>query len=251
MEPRAFCVGQAKSGTASLYGLLAGQYRAAHEPEREQLLGMILRESRGEVGRAEVSSFLRSRQERLGLEFDIAWANQFGVAHLVAVFPTAKFIALFRDPHSWLASIIGHLLSRQIPPDVRAFLDWWFKPEEYPCSDGDEGLRDRGLYSTRALLRAWRRHVRTCVQKIPGERRLIVRTHEIGSSHEAIARFLDIPSESLDGDHGHLNRSTWEEPLETLLDPTYVHEQIMSECGTEMDAYFPERRSAPREGGAR
>lgn len=46
---KAFCVGQAKSGTASLYGLLATKYGAAHEPERAQILDMILRESRGEV----------------------------------------------------------------------------------------------------------------------------------------------------------------------------------------------------------
>ncbi len=44
-----FCVGQAKSGTASLCGLLAANYRAAHEPEREQILEMILQESRGDV----------------------------------------------------------------------------------------------------------------------------------------------------------------------------------------------------------
>ena len=31
-------VGQAKSGTASLCGLLSGNYRAAHEPERAELL---------------------------------------------------------------------------------------------------------------------------------------------------------------------------------------------------------------------
>ena len=34
---KAFCVGQAKSGTASLYALLSRCYRAAHEPERAQL----------------------------------------------------------------------------------------------------------------------------------------------------------------------------------------------------------------------
>jgi hypothetical protein len=38
---KAFCVGQAKSGTASLAALLAANHRAAHEPEREQMLEMM------------------------------------------------------------------------------------------------------------------------------------------------------------------------------------------------------------------
>lgn len=240
MKPRAFCVGQAKSGTASLYGLVAGRYAAAHEPEREQLLDTILRESEGSMSPAEVASFLRARQDRLELDFDIAWANQFVVEHLVDVFPSARFIALFRDPPSWLGSMVGHLLSREIPPDVRAFLDWWFKPEEHPFGEGDEGLVERGLYSTRAFLSVWRRHVRRCVEAIPVERLLIVRTHELHSSHGVIADFLGIPWGALDQDRGHLNRGTWEASLDTVLDPTYVHDQIMLQCGDEMRRYFPE-----------
>ena len=60
---KAFCVGQAKSGTASLYGLLATSHRASHEPEREQILEMILRESRGEIdGQAFVEYLIRRDQ---------------------------------------------------------------------------------------------------------------------------------------------------------------------------------------------
>jgi hypothetical protein len=251
LEPRAFCVGQAKSGTASLYGLLAARYAAAHEPERAQLLSMILRESRGEVDRTGFASFLRSRQERLALDFDIAWANQFVIAHLLNVFPSARFVVLFRDPHSWLSSVIGHLLSRQIPPDVRAFLDWWFRPEEHPHSEEEASLRDRGIYSTGALLSAWRRHVQNCTERIPVERRLILRTHELGSSHEVLADFLRIPLGSLDAGRGHLNRRTWTDSIDSLLDRKYLHEQIISECGKEIETYFPEFRSPPRrQGGA-
>jgi hypothetical protein len=54
---KAFCVGRAKSGTGSLYGLLATSYRASHEPEREKTLEMILRESRGEVDRLSEPGF--------------------------------------------------------------------------------------------------------------------------------------------------------------------------------------------------
>jgi hypothetical protein len=109
---KAFCVGQAKSGTASVTGLLATHYRAVHEPERAQVLDLILREARGELNREAVKALLIERDRRLNLEYDIAWANQFINDHLLAVFPHVRFIVLVRDPWTWLQSMIGHLIAR-------------------------------------------------------------------------------------------------------------------------------------------
>ena len=147
----AFCVGQAKSGTASLCGMLSTSHRAAHEAEREALLEMILRESRHEVTAPDFREFLLERDARLDLEYDISWANQFAIGYLLAVFPAAKFIVLIRDCSSWLESLIGHLVSRDVPPDVRAFLRWWFQPARYPhspsgsCPRSAGALLDRGI----------------------------------------------------------------------------------------------------------
>ena len=69
---KAFCVGQAKSGTASLHSLLARCYRATHEPERAQTLEMIRRQSEGEVDALLFRAYLRQRERRLNLEYDIA-----------------------------------------------------------------------------------------------------------------------------------------------------------------------------------
>ena len=110
------------------------QPSAAHEPERKELLEMILRESRHDVTPPDFRAFLLRRDARLDLEYDISWANQFVVGHLLTVFPAAKFIVLIRDCGSWLESLVGHLVSRDVPPDVLAFLGWWFRPERYPHS---------------------------------------------------------------------------------------------------------------------
>ncbi len=167
---KAFCVGQAKSGTASIYGLLAAHHRAAHEPEREQILGLILKEWRGEVGANALRDYLLERDRRLNLDYDIAWANQFILGHLLTAFPQAKFLVLVRDAYTWLQSIVGHLLSREIPPDVRAFLDWWLKPDRYPYSRCDGTLQKLGLYSVAAFLSAWNEHINICSQLIPPDR---------------------------------------------------------------------------------
>ncbi len=237
---RAFCVGQAKSGTASLCGLLGSQHRAAHEPERENTLEMILRESRGDLDAESFRVYLQQRDERLNLEYDIAWANQFIIGHLLTVFPDARFVVLIRDPYTCLRSMVGHLISRQIPPDVGSFLDWWFRPAEHPHTSHDRVLERRGVYSTAAFLTAWNRHITRCAQLIPPSRRLILRTHELQHSHQRIAEFLQIPPESFDVRNGHLNQSTWPGQIDSLVDPTYLGDVVWSVCGDTMVRYFPE-----------
>jgi hypothetical protein len=237
---KAFCVGQAKSGTASLCGLLATRYRAAHEPEREQILDVILRESRGEVDEGAVRDYLIRRDRRLDLEYDIAWANQFLISHLVAVFPEAKFVVLVRDPFTWLQSIIGHFISREIPSDVRSFLDWWFNPERYPHTRDERALETYGVYSIAAFLNAWNQHVDSSERILPRNRRLILRTHELNQSYARLAEFLQIPMESLDVQRGHLNRATWSGCLELLLDREYLDDMVFQICGDNMVRYFPE-----------
>lgn len=221
---KAFCVGQAKSGTASLVGLLSAHYRAAHEPEREEMLAMVLRESQHDISTNTFREYLLERDARLGLEYDIAWANQFIIGHLLVVFSTAKFIILIRDCYTWLQSIIGHLISRDVPSDVLAFLRWWFKPERYPYSRHDRSLEEQGLFSIAAYLHAWNQHINICSQSIPADRRLVLRTHELALSHQPLADFLRIPVDSIDVDNGHLNRSTWSDRMESLIDPTYLYD---------------------------
>ncbi|MDJ0617679.1 MAG: sulfotransferase [Calothrix sp. MO_192.B10] len=236
---KAFCVGQAKSGTASLYSLLARCYRAAHEPERAQTLEMILRQSRGEVDAQSFRAYLMERDRRLNLEYDIAWANQFIIDHLLTVFGEAKFIVLIRDPYTWMQSMVGHLISRQIPPDVSSFLNWWFKPEQYPHTRHDRILEAQGIYSITALVNAWNQHIKTCTQLIPPERCLVLKTHELNRSHQQIADFLQIPLKSLDTDRGHINQGTWTDRLDSLVNTNYLSEVVNSMCADSMTRYFP------------
>jgi hypothetical protein len=237
---KAFCVGQAKSGTASLYSLLAENYRAAHEPERQQLLEMIVREGSGDVSPSDVRAFLLERQRRLNLEFDIAWANQFIIEHLVDAFPQAGFIVLIRDCYAWLRSVLGHLITRDIPRDVRNFLPWWFTPERYPNSLHERRLRELGLYSVRAYLNAWNGHIERCLDLIPEDRRLILKTHELDRSHKLLAEFLNIPIESLDTTKGRLNQSPTLLSLDYLVQPAYLDEVVRAVCGKNMRRFFPE-----------
>jgi Sulfotransferase domain len=237
---KAFCVGQAKSGTASLASLLSANHRTAHEPEREQILEMILRESRGEVSDDVFGSYLIARDKRLNLAYDIAWANQFIVGHLLTVFPESRFIVLLRDPYTWLQSICGHLVSREIPSDVQVFLNWWFRPDLHPHTRHDRALQELGTYSIAAFLNAWNRHITVCSQLIPPGRRLILRTDQLGQSHQRLADFLQIPLEGLNIRDGHLNRGTWSDRIDSLVERSYMTEMVNSICCDNVVRHFPD-----------
>ena len=241
---KAFCVGQAKAGTASLAGLLTANYRVAHEPDRAATLDLILREARGQLSIPAVRAYLRERDARLDLEYDVAWANQFIIDHLLAVFPSAQFIVLIRDCYTWFQSIVGHLVGRDVPGDIVEFLRWWFRPDRYPHGPHDRALADLGVFSVAAYLHAWNRHVEICMGSIPAGRRLVLRTHELNVCHECLAEFLRVPVSSLDRARGHQNRGTWSSRIESLMDPAYIDEMIHSICGSNMERYFPEVRSA-------
>ena len=138
----------------------------------------------------------------------------------------------------------GHLISREMPSEILNFLPWWIQPERYPHSRHDRAFADQGLYSIAAYLHAWNEHVDECTRSIPEDRRLVLRTHELGRSHGRLADFLEIPVDSLDVGKGHQDRSTWPDRIESLVDSVYIDETIHSICGDNMARHFPETRSA-------
>ena len=162
------------------------------------------------------------------------------------MFPAAKFIVLIRDCGSWLESLVGHLVSRDVPPDVLAFLGWWFRPERYPYSCHDRALEARGLFSIPAYRHGWNRHINLCNRVIPPHRRLILRTHELALSRQRLAAFLQLPEDSIDLGRAHLNRAGGSGPIETLVDRAYLKERIQAICGDNMSSYFPELEAENR-----
>jgi hypothetical protein len=235
----AFCVGQAKSGTGSLWCVFRDRFRAAHEPEHSALLAKILEERRGVVGRDKMAAWLRQRSEHLQLELDISWFNYFVIDHLVAEFPAARFIVLVRDVYSWLESLYGHLLSREIPADIRAFLPAWFETERHPPGPGEERLRDAGLMSLAASMNVWRRHITDCCARIPPARRLVLRTNELSRSWDRVAEFLGVDAALLNVELGHVNQGTWDGRLSALVDDDLVNDAVARYCADAMSEHFP------------
>ena len=195
--------------------------------------------------RDEFVDYICHRDERLGLEFDSSWVNYFIIGHLVYAFPDAKFILLVRDCYTWVESIVNHMLTREIPADVREFMDWWFEPQKYPHKNEEQLLKGNSLFSLDCYLNCWRSHVTKVSEVIPPERLLIIRTHEIGDTLDNIAQFLHIPRERLDDDKCHLNKGAKEKQIIPLVDRAFLEDTVARMCNEVMYRFIWEILNIP------
>lgn len=238
----AYCVGQAKSGTASLWGACRTHLRAAHEPERAEVLSVVLQQAADSISADKIADWLRERDARLQLDVDISWCNFFLLDQLITTFPAAKFIVLVRDCYTWVESVIGHMLIREIPPDARTFMEFWFRTNEHPHVHGERRLQGAGLFSLSAYLTAWNDHITKCASVIPADRMLIIRTHELTASLPAIEKFLEVPPGKLDAMQCNLNPGAWGGRIGDYLPVDLVETEVDRICRHTMNRYFPEIR---------
>ena len=76
-------------------------------------------------------------------------------------------------------------------------------------------------------------------KSIPPSRRLILKTHELGRSHNRVADFLEISVDSLATRNGHVNRATGTDRVGPMIDRAYAAERVVSLCAENTAHYFP------------
>ncbi|MCY3913517.1 MAG: hypothetical protein OXG43_09745 [Chloroflexi bacterium] len=239
-----YCIGAAKSGTSSLAGVLETGFRAAHEPQRAELLDAVMALDTGRLGPSELNRYLCERDHRLRLEFDSSWANYFVMDRLATLFQDAKFIQLIRDCYTWVESVINHLIARTIPSDVQDFLDWWFEPSKFPYKRSDRGLEEIGVYSLDCFVTRWSIHAEGPAQVIPADRLMTIRTPEIPASAQRLADFLGVSVDLIDRTKSHRNKGNTIRPLLGLVDKAYLDDTVARICRDSMNRYFPEVRNS-------
>jgi hypothetical protein len=236
-----YCVGPAKAGTHSFAGLFQPFYRTGHEPEKEELIDKVLERARGEASRDEVAAFLHQRDRRLRLDVDSSVYNYFVMDVLAEEFPGARFVLLLRDCLSWADSCYNNFCAGVTPPQEMPFWDHWFEAERYRHAPQEAVLAERGTYPLRCLLDAWSKAIRTTLETLPEDRRLLIRTHELQSEVPRIAAFAGVGAASLDPRRAHLFKARRKFGLLARIDGRFLEEAAEECCGEWMRVYFPEK----------
>jgi hypothetical protein len=245
----AYCVGAMKTGTTSIAGLFAANYRTEHEPDKYRLIEAVLDADSGTMTRRELVRFVQRRDRRLWLEMESSGFVSFIVDILAAEFPDARFILTVRECSSWLDSAFNHLIARSVTPAETAFIRWALKPERYAFGPHERPLEEKGLFPLDCLLDFWAAHNARALDAIPKERLLVLPTTGISEGTEMLAAFLGIPAKTLDFAQSHLYRAKASLKMLDQLDKQFVADRIAERCGKVMAQLETHRAWAMSESG--
>ena len=235
-----YCIGTPKTGTHSMAGLFEREYRAAHEPDKSIQMKALL-ETEGGLTPRDKDRLVKSRDIRRWLEVNSSALNYFFLDALLEQLKQVKFIVTIREPYAWLDSLTNHYLARGYSWVDSRFPIWVYQPEKYKHDPEAEAiLVENDLFPLDCYLAVWARFYRDLLTKIPSDRLLVVRTHEISQSLPRVAEFLGIPPETLDASRSHLYKAAADFGILEKIDRGFLEERVAHHCGELMREHFPE-----------
>jgi hypothetical protein len=243
-----YCVGTAKSGTHSIAHMFDNKLCVGHEPEGDELLDVVFDTLAGSLSETELNRYLLARDRRLWLEVDSSQLNYFFLVGLVELFPDAKFILTIRDPYSWLDSFLNHQLARGGGPKWVKLRDIRFQPDVYVHQQGEQILKEKGLYTLDGYFSYWARHNHTVLETVPEDRLLVVRTDMISDRVDDIAAFAGVETNDIQRERTHAFKAKEKFGLLDRLDQQYLESKVNQYCADLVARFFPEiqsGRSAP------
>jgi len=235
-----YCIGTPKTGTHSMAGMFERQYRAAHEPDKLMQMQALI-ETPGGMTPSEKALMVKSRDIRRWLEVNSSALNYYFLDAILEQLPHVKFIVTIREPFAWLDSATNHYLARGFSQVDSRFPAWAYQPEKFQHHpEAERILAENGLFPLDCFLTVWARFYDDLLTKIPSERLLVVRTHEISQSLQRVAEYLQIPVDSLDSSRSHLYKAAGEFGMLEQIDRNFLEDRVLHHCGEIMREHFPE-----------
>jgi hypothetical protein len=247
---RIYNVGIPKTGTASIAGLFS-QYRTGHEFMFGETVEHIIAYYNGQIDTGPFKEYLRLRDYQGKLEMDSSSFNHYYLDILEEEFPDAKFIFTIRDCYSWLNSYLNMLLRwRKGHQTTRSKIPTWqihygrFKLGEFDPDDfaSPQVLKLRLPDMLDRFLRCWSEYNSRVLDRLPAERSIVIRTHEISESLVKLALFAGVAENRLAGVAKHSNYGPNKINLLRFIDRDLLEDRCNHYCSNLMNRMFPEYR---------
>jgi hypothetical protein len=236
---RLFGVGLAKSGTHSLAGVFARDYRSAHEPEARQQVELTCDVLEGRPGSAEaLRAYLREREDRMRLEVNAAGWNGLCVEELVDLAPDTRFVVTVREPRSWLDSLVNHLKVGQAPAHFVRLRSLIYDTGR-PHPPEEAVLAEHGFFTLDGYLGDWARRHERILDAVPPERLLVLRTESIGESFDRLAAFVGVDPATLDAEQAHGFKARAKFGLLDEIDQDHLQGRLDELCGPVLARLLP------------
>jgi transcriptional regulator with XRE-family HTH domain len=231
-------VGIERTGTKSIAAIFS-TYHSYHEFMWSETIRSILDYKKGAITEAAFSSFVRDRDTKGMLELDSAGYSFFYLQRLVDEFHSAQFIFCIRDCYSWLDSLVNtYLHGINAEPLIQEYTSFLFGVDQTLFADRAAFV---GAFPDHidGFLSYWNDANNAVLEVLPPVRSLIVRTHEISSSLEAMARLAGVDERTLIPTASHQNRSPEKYSILQESDPAFLERKFTRHCAWIMDRFFP------------
>jgi hypothetical protein len=239
---RAYNVGLAKTGTASIAGIFAN-YRSLHEFLFVETVQAVTDRDREAMSEEDFRKFIHWRDGLARLDVDSSSFNCYYVDVLAREFSDAKFIFVIRDCLSWLDSMLNMVLYiGQEMPDwmleyVRRFLGPGYQRD---LADRPTDLRQLLPGMIDAGFCYWSTINRFVLHALPADRSLILRTRELSRSLPTLAAFVGVPPETLRSEFSFVHRAARKYHLLQTVDHHVLSDPFEHYCTDLMQAFFPD-----------
>lgn len=201
----AYNVGLPRTGTSSI-ATLFGQYRSVTEFKEQETVEHIVAWQGGGLSAEAFRDYVLRRDGEGQLEMDSASFNHFYLDILVDMFPQAKFVFTMRDCYSWINSFLSLLLrwrqrfltrGLEMPAWMTDYGRLLFGDFSWAGFASSEALRASVPDLVEPFIRCWSIYNLRVLERLPPERSLIIRTHDLSHRLDELATFIGVPRTSL------------------------------------------------------
>jgi hypothetical protein len=241
-------VGIPKTGTTSIASLFR-QYKTGHEFMFGETVEHIIAYYHKKIAAETFRKYIRFRDCEGKLEMDSSSFNHYYLDILEEEFPDAKFIFTIRDCYSWMNSYLNMLLRwRKYHQTTQSKIPTWqieygrfqfgeFDPDGFSLP---QALKLRLPDMLDRFLRCWSEYNGRVLDRLPAERSIVIRTHEISGSLIKLAHFVGVAENRLAADGKHSNYGLGKINLLKFVDRDLLEDRCNHYCGNLMNSLFPE-----------
>ena len=242
---RVYGVGTGKSGTHSLAAMFSKTVRAAHEPQRDEMVKRVLDRHAGRIADEALTEWLRQRDRELSLELDSSWLNVDVLDILLREFRDARFVLTIRDCYSWCNSMMNDALrfASTTAPIWIQLRNRRYRAELFQHAPEERLLKEKDLYTLDGYFSYWAWHNQKVLDEVPRDRLLIVRTDQIVDRAVEIAEFAGLPRRAVRPQRAHAFRNPKKHELLQMIDRDFVEKKAATYCRPLMSRFFPEIKS--------
>jgi hypothetical protein len=210
-----FGIGQFKTGTTTLASIFSN-YNSAHEPEKSKLFNIIYRNDKNEI-----MNYIKNKESRMKLDMDSSGFNYSILPYLVIMFPDAKFIMTRRNMIDLFNSVLQTVKINKDGFAIEVSKYYLGKPTENIPEQERVASDNYSMYwSIADFCKIINRVNRNILSIVPKNRLLIIDIDDGMKNIKKIAKFLNIPENSLT--YIHSNKSEKYTKATDLMDPNYV-----------------------------